>query len=147
VLEMTDNRLVFDPGESYPFMMKYSDVCSVLGIKDRQFYKLLKKNRFVYVRVNGSDRIPAAMLMAYIIEGPEFNRSDDFILECYRESLCTFPNRMTLKEVCDYLNISKSTIKRMMADNSIKTGRNHNSVMLYVKKDDLIDYLMANTIK
>ena len=144
---MTENNQVFDPNGSYPFMMKYSDVCAVLGIKDKHFYKLLKKNKFVYVRVNGSDRIPSAMLAAYILEGPDFKRSDDFILECYRESLCTFPKLMTLKEVCDYLNISKSTIKRMVADNSIKTGRNHNSVKLYVKKDHLIDYLMSNTIK
>ena len=132
----------------FPFMMKYSDICSAIGIQDKYLYKLLKKKKFVHVIVKGNIRIPSSLFTAYLAEGDEFNRSKDFIQICYKESLSSYPDLMTVADVCDYLNVSKSTIKRVIAGNEIKIYKIklNSQIRLIVKKTDLISYLMDNTI-
>ena len=55
---------------------------------------------------------------------------------------------MTVADVCDYLNVSKSTIKRVIAGNEIKIYKIklNSQIRLIFKKTDFISYLMDNTI-
>ena len=144
---MKINERFLSLNTSLPYMMKYSDVCAALDINDDYFYKLIKKNRLSYVRFNGSIRVPASLFAAYLVEGPSFNRSDDFIRMCYIESLLTFPSKLNINDICRFMNVSRSTVKRVIQSKAIKYEVLHTTCLIQIKKNDFISFLVANTIK
>lgn len=129
-----------------PILMKFSDVCSILDVTDKHLYKLLSKKKMIYVRFQRGIRIPRPFFAAFLIEGTNSNRTKLFIEKVYKATLSEYPKRIPLTEVCEILNISKSTGKRIIKEPEISAIHYHDTSLIYVKKNDLIEYLLNHTV-
>ena len=131
---------------SFPVMMRYKDVCSALGINDKYLYKMLSKNKIIHINLMREKRIPRAFFAEYIIEGVNCNRSKKFISAIYKEMLMEYPYRLTIKQVCEFLQVSKSTVKRMIANGDVNSYHYHHTYLIYIYKDSLLKYLIKHTV-
>ena len=138
---------LIDLSATLPDMMKYDDVCSALGINNKHLYKLLKSKKLVYVEFERGKRIPAAFLVAFLVEGVNCNRTLRFIELCYKEALYAYPKRLSILQVCKFLNVSKSTVKRLLNNNELEYDNLHRGHLILIYKNSLIKYLLKHTIR
>lgn len=130
----------------FPVMMKYSDVCDALNISDKYLYKMLENKRIVYINLIRGKRIPRAFFVAYLVKDDSI-RNIRFIKKVYTYILSIYPKKMTINEVCQVLNISKSTVKRMLADGELSSIHYHDTASIQISKDSLMHYMIEHTVK
>ena len=137
---------VLDLSAVFPAMMKYSDVCAALGITDKYLYKLLKNKKIVYINLIRDKRIPSAFFVAYMLhDDVVYDKS--FITKVYSYYLSYYPKKMTINQVCYALNISKSTVKRMLADGELRYYNYHDTAKVLIYKDSLMSYMIEHTVR
>ena len=131
----------------YPIVfISVTEYSEILGLSEHILYHMIERRQMTYLKLKRSVRIPISLVNCSKVPPESLMKSKPQLRSHFRRILYDYDRWLTIEEVCNILDISKSNLKRILLRNELEHYVWHNTFLTYIDKDSLIEFIVKHCV-
>ena len=123
----------------YDIVFVSVDVYSeLMGVSKHILYHLIERGKITHLKLTRSVRIPISLVNS--------NKNPPDLKKHFTNILNSYDSWLTIEEVCNILEISKSYVKRLLYGDELIYMVWHGTLLTLVDKKSLIDFIVNHCV-